>query len=141
MRRVVSERRISVWERESQATASRPRRASHHDDFAVASPGGLTYLPSDIVNHFLNSWPIGCTDDNDSDVSRLQVLLILEVRIRGDQDVESVTLGSIEQFAVGQCGPAHLKCGGHVMLCQRQSQWNRNALIEEDAHYAGVRAL
>jgi hypothetical protein len=61
-------------------------------------------------------------------------LLISEVRIGGDKDVKSFSLGRIEQRAVRKLRPTQLKGGQHLMADQVPPQRRWRTLVEQNAH-------
>jgi hypothetical protein len=57
----------------------------------------------------LDSRPARRAEDDDREPPANEVLLVLQVRVGGDQDREAGRLGGVEQFAVLQLRPTALE--------------------------------
>jgi hypothetical protein len=71
---------------------------------------------------------------DDGNPAREEILLVFEVRVGCHEDSETFFLGSIQQLAVLQGGPATLMGGDYLMLRQEPPQWDRSALVKQYAH-------
>jgi hypothetical protein len=79
----------------------------------------------------LNLPPIRGGQHENCQLSRAEILLVLEILIRGYKDLEA-SFGRPQQIAVFQIGPAQLERGGNFVGCKRTAQRCGRALIEED---------
>jgi len=85
----------------------------------------------------LDAGPARRGQNNDGNVPRLQVLLILELRVSGDEYLEAFLLRRIQQLAVLQPRPVALVRGRYFVMRQRLTQRDRGSLVEKYAHLSG----
>ncbi|WP_419933639.1 hypothetical protein [Candidatus Palauibacter sp.] len=62
-----------------------------------------------------DSGPSGREEDEHRQVSAGEILLVLEVLIRGDQEVIAVLLGFLQQGTVSKLGPPAFEGGIHLV--------------------------
>jgi hypothetical protein len=72
--------------------------------------------------------------DDDAERWSTEVLLELQVRFGGDENLKSVRSGAAQQLAVGQPGPASLLNRAGLVAQELASQLARQLLIEQNAH-------
>ena len=110
---------------------------ARHADLAVAAALRLT----DGCNHSrqmtLDPWPTCRQQDNDGHAAASEILLVLEVLVRGDKDLEPCFFSRGNEFPILKLRPALFVRGCHFMTCQRVAQWRRGALIEKNLHSDG----
>jgi len=59
---------------------------------------------------------------------------VLEMGVSGNELVEAILLGSVEELAVLQLRPPFFVGRGNFVPCERGAEGYRHALIEEYAH-------
>src|SRR5436189_5536525 len=82
--------------------------------------------------------PVGCGKNENCQPSPLQVLLIPEILVRGDQGVELPFSGG-EQLTVLDVGPSHFERGSNLVWGETAAERHRRALIEKDLHAIKLR--
>ena len=117
-----------------QVTLRRPatRLGNRHLDVPArcnAADGG-----SDFSRGATDPWPTRGREDDNGDPPGAEMLLVLEVRVGGDEHLEAVRLGSSQQLAIAECRPALLVGRDYRVRRKQMPQRRRRALIEEDAH-------
>ncbi len=116
-----------------------PRRedappCSWHSNFRIAAGQRRVNSLNDQVDGTLYPRPARGRQNDDRYAPRRKVLLIPKIRVGRDQQIEAVSLGGIEQTAIGELSSATLVCRGYLVLHQEPAQWRWRTLIEEDAH-------
>ncbi len=61
-------------------------------------------------------------------------LLIAKVLVGGNENIEALDLGDIEQLTVRQDMPAALERGFHLVIRQNSPERSRRSLVEKDLH-------
>jgi hypothetical protein len=89
----------------------------------------------------LDSWPACREQDDDRHPADRKILLVLEIPVRGDEDLEPCLLGRGNEFPVLKLRPALLVCGGHFVANQRPAQGHRRALVEQNFHSGGFEVM
>ena len=59
---------------------------------------------------------------------------MMELQVSRQQQLEPLSLGSIQQVAILQPRPAELVSGSNLVVLERIAERKRRALIEQDAH-------
>lgn len=86
---------------------------------------------NDFGNLSLNLRPRCRHEYDDRNLPALEILLIAEALVGGDENLESIRLGCRQQLSVRQCRPTEFVCGDYAMPSDMRSQWNRSCLIEK----------
>src|SRR6266545_1602903 len=73
-------------------------------------------------------------EDNHSQLSVHEVLLIPDILITREQQIESRLLSGVEQGAVFQSLPSQFIRSHHFVSSQEPSEWGRGVGIEKDLH-------
>ena len=95
------------------------------------------YRSDDCTNGTLDPRPACRGDHYYGDIAGREILLILQVRISGDEDTEPFFLGVVEQLPVLEFGPAALVSRHYLVLRQNPLKWDRSTLVEQYAHSGG----
>ena len=85
----------------------------------------------------LKVWPTCRAEDEVSDPSRSEVLLLAQIRVGRDPDIESFRLGNGEKVAVVERGPASLVSRDDHVTHEHPAQRHGRSRIEEDTHSGG----
>ena len=88
-------------------------------DFEVRARSRAIYRSNDYVSDSLDPRPARCGKYNDGELSRHEILLMLEVRVGRHKDSETFLFSRVEQLSVFELRPAPLMGGCHFMLCQQ----------------------
>ncbi len=125
-------------QRRRWAEAACPARAkdwpSLDRNFDVASWNSTAHGGQDHGNRVLDAWPTCGEENDDRQRASRQVLLVLEVRVRCDEDLELGSLCSGDELAVLQTGPATLVGCFNEVTDQCSTQRGGRALVEQDLH-------
>src|ERR1051326_4712485 len=89
----------------------------------------------------LNLRPARRWQDENSDSPMRQILLILEILIRREEQLESGRFRSREQISLAHLRPSALVRGVDGMTNERVTKRNWRTLVGKDAHGAGTRGL
>jgi len=89
---------------------------------------------TNFVQMVLDFGPTGRGQNQDGELSTAQVLLTLEVLIRGDLGLEAFCFRRLNQIAVLQIAPTPLKSRHDNMPDERATQGSGCSLVEEDFH-------
>jgi hypothetical protein len=89
------------------------------------------------LNGALDAGPTGRRKHDYRDASGTKILLISQIRVGRYQNREAIALRRFKQSAVPQPRPSEFVRGPNLVLRQELTQWNRGALIEENAHLRG----
>ena len=68
------------------------------------------------------------------DAPRIQMLLVSQIGISGDQNFIAFTHCRIKKIAVRESRPSLLVCSGDFMLREKVPQWYRRTLIKKYSH-------
>jgi hypothetical protein len=79
------------------------RKPSWNRDFNQAGSRSLVDRRYHVIDGSLDPRPVRCGEYDDRYATTGEVLLMLEVRISSDKDVESISLGRVQQCSV--CKP------------------------------------
>lgn len=93
------------------------------------------------LNICLYSRPTCCAQNDNGDSTGCEVLLVLQIGVGGYEHRKTSQLGGLEKFAVLQRRPTKLIRGRDLMREQELAQRRRSSLIEQNLHYAVVKAL
>lgn len=99
-------------------------------DFGVRSGSSGIDGSDDKLRGELDARPARRAENDDGNGSRSEVLLVLELRVSGDQNLEPLRLGRGEQLAVVERGPAQLIGSDHFVPRQQVAQRRGRTLIE-----------
>lgn len=88
----------------------------------------------DKLSHSFDERPTRCAQNDDCDRSGSEILLVLEVRVSGDENLVALRFGTGEQFTVFERGPATFIRGRNFVPRQQVPQGRWRALIEENPH-------
>ena len=79
--------------------------------------------------------------DDKSQFSTGEIVLVREVCVIGDEDVEPSLFGGLNEFTIGPACPANFRDHFNVKPRQNAADTNRHAFIEQDAAHrlAGAR--
>jgi len=88
----------------------------------------------------LYAWPAGRLEDHNADPASHQVLLILQILIRREQQIVTTLLDSSDELTILQRAPAKLVCCGDLMIDQSALQRNWDTLIKDDLQAATLLA-
>jgi hypothetical protein len=69
----------------------------------------------DVIDDLTNSGPTGGCEYQDGDAAVLEVLLVPEIRVRGDQQLKTLLLGEPNQVSIADGRPAQLIGGCHLV--------------------------
>lgn len=113
-----------------------PRTSAHswQKHFAVTAALGLTDGSHHQRQVQLDARPTGGQQDHDGHAAPRQVLLVLEVRVGGHEDLEPGLFCSRDQFPVLKLRPASFMCCRDFVAQEYLAQWRRCALVKENLH-------
>ena len=77
-----------------------------------------------------------CAQYHNGEARLAQVLLILDVPIKGDQNLETISSSSAQQSAVLESVPVFIAGSDNLMPFNARRERYRNRLIKQNAHAA-----
>jgi len=103
-------------------------------DFRIASGHGCIHGGNHAVDVAVDGRPLRIAEYHDGDSPAFQVLLVLDIFVRGKQKVEPRFLGCRQQFAVRQGIPA--SCYGFYNRMTEKPTGNasRRTVVKENEH-------
>lgn len=106
-------------------------------DLPVAAWSRLSDRLADRRHALLDTRPAGREQDHDANGSVGQVLLVLEIPVRGQQNFEACLFSESDQLAVFQIRPSTLVGALNSMFRKFPAQRQGRPLVEEDLHLGG----
>lgn len=117
------------------------RHISRRHNLDIATDVRLINSTAYVANNFLYTRPTGCRNYENSDLPPTQILLVLQISVRGDKQFVSGLLRLGQHLTVLERAPTQFEGCGDLVVRQITAQWDGRTLIEKDTHLGRVQGL